>query len=65
MKKKPAIVEEKESLYLKIQKLSNFIKSEEFDKLEKKEMKLLTKHIGYECSCVIRPNWLNIVDGEF
>jgi len=38
---------------------------EEFEDLEKKDKKLLTKELNNSCSNLIRPNFQNIVDGNF
>lgn len=47
--------------------IEDFMKdfSDEFNTLEKKERKMMTKKMGQETSKLIRPNFLNIIDGEF
>ncbi len=47
--------------------LDEFFKDhiEEYNGLEKKEQKLLTRKLSQKCAELIRHNFLNIVDGEF
>lgn len=39
--------------------------NESFLELDKKERKLVQKQIGSQIAALIRPNWANIIDGEF
>jgi Rnl2 family RNA ligase len=47
--------------------LEDFFKDylEEYDGLEKKEQKQLTRKLSQQCAELIRLNFMNIVDGEF